>query len=275
MDCDHWNGVWTDEEEQTFTYAGETTASSYTIKRLTPGMDYGIYVVAQCGTYTRYAMLEAASTLPGAAKITEGRWDVESITEYTMDAGMKKSISAKLTNTKYVDGYRLELYRPSGKRIAQEDEFPITQAKTWTVSIYVDTYLYKNSYMKLKVTPFVYINGARYYGTSSSTYVFSQAGIKKVQMSGKHKIKLSWAKIKSAKKYRITIQDAASNPTYKKTYTCTGTTKTLSGINPNKSYWIKVNPIGKIGGKTYRANGGKWLIYTAQTDGTQSYRLDY
>jgi hypothetical protein len=272
MDLDHWNGVWDDDEDQTFTYAGETTASSYTIQGLTAGMDYGIYLVAYCGTYSNHTGIEAASTLPGAPKITGGRWDVESITTYTIDAPMKKSISATLTNTEYVDGYRLELYSSSGRRIATQDEFPATRAASWIYKVYVDTYKYKNSYFRLKATPFVYINGARYYGTASSTYIFSQAGIKKIEKTSNTKIKLTWAKIKSAKKYRITIQNSLQNPTYKKTYLCTGTAKTINGINSQSSYWIKVDPIGTIGGRTYTANGGKWLIYSGQT---VSYLLDY
>ena len=248
-----------------YTLIGSTSSPSCTIRKcgldnLTPSSSYYV-AVSPIRKSTAGFIAEASAdghlfrTVQKKVSSISGFWKINS-----------KELSVSWTNDSAADGYELEFFNSKGKKI-----------KTVSIgSSYSGTRTYtfnkapKNSTCSVKMRSYVKLNngGKAYSEWSKKAYFISQANMpsKKYDLS-KGKLTLKWSKVTGAKKYVIYAGTSSSKMKKVATVSSKKTSYTLkkvggSKINPSTTYYVKIVPQTKLGGKTIKGDHGYyWKIY--------------
>lgn len=247
-----------------YTYNGTTSSLYYTIKKnqnsnLTPSSSYYVAVCPIRKSTAGYTAEANASgylfrTTTKKVSSISGFWKMNS-----------KNLSVSWTNDSAADGYELEFYNAKGKKI-KTVEVGASYSGTRT---YTFNKAPKNSTCSVKIRSYIKFNsGAKAYSEwSKKAYFISQANMpaKKYNLS-KGKLTLKWTKVTGAKKYVIYAGTSSNKMKKVATVSSKKTSYTLkkiggSKISSSKSYYVKVVPQTKLGGKTIKGDHGYyWRI---------------
>ncbi len=164
------------------------------------------------------------------------------------------------------DGWEVQIYDVAGKKKIkkytvqnQYVDYPDSDsAWTGSVSFSKGNKKIKNIGFSVKVKPFVMINGAKKYGTTSARKVIIPQAKTKLKANNKNaSYKVSWNKIKNATKYEVWVcKDVqAANPKFKKVKTLnkSQTSYTIKKMKLNQHYGVYIKAVVKYGKKTYKS----------------------
>ena len=244
-----------------YTYNGTTSSLSYVVKNLTEDSAYYVAVAPIKKSLAGYTAEADASgyafrTLPKKVSTIAGLWTINS-----------KKLSVSWASSFWVDGYELQFFNAKGKKIKTAT---LDASSYGSVKIYNFTKAPKNGSCSVKVRSFIKTtSGAKAYSEwSKKTYFLSQANMpaKKYNLS-KGSLTLKWTKVTGAKKYVIYAGTSATKMKKVATVSSKKTSYTIkkiggSKINSYSTYYVKVVPQGKLGGKTVKGDHGYyWKIY--------------
>lgn len=255
---------YTDSE---YVYNGTTTSTSYAVKSynnssLLPDSAYYVAVSPIRKSSAGYTAEASASgygfrTLPKntAISATSSYW--------TMDS---KKLTVKWESDFWADGYELQLFNAKGKKIKTAT---VNTSSYSAIRSYTFSNAPKNASCSVKIRAFIKTtSGAKAYSNwSKKTYFLSQSNMpaKKYDLS-KGTLTLKWTKITGAKKYVIYAGTSATKMKKVATVSSKKTSYTLkkiggSKISTSKTYYVKVVPQAKLGGKTVKGDHGYyWKI---------------
>ncbi|MBR1693532.1 MAG: fibronectin type III domain-containing protein [Lachnospiraceae bacterium] len=243
-------------------FAGETTATSYTIKGLKKDNYYIAtvvpYAIANADNpdttkrwyaYGEYALAKngtSVKTLPAAIKGLENlEWKPES-----------KTLSVVWKQGAVADGYELIFYNNKGKKVKTAD----VAAGSTSYCYYDFGKAGKSTSVKVKARAYVKVAGKKYYSAyTKPIYCVSQPKIKQIS-SGTGYLKLEWKKVTGATGYDIYIGKSNKKSAFKKVKsvgknTTSFTTSSFKGskISRSGSYYFYIVAKKKAGGKTYKS----------------------
>lgn len=206
---------------KSFKNLGTTTRNYCTIKDLKPGTPYSVRILAENSRETaKYYLRRDCVTLYDTIKINrlsfkDGRFTFQ----------MKPNSSYN-----FISGYRVTFtcYK-TGKVFNRY----YTNATTFA------TTPLDGSFYRLYIRPYIVMNGKRYICPASAVkYVAQQPKLYKKGYT-RSSMTVGWNKVAGATSYTVFIKYPGSS-TYKKVKTTGALTYTLTGMKPNRDYYIKV-----------------------------------
>lgn len=250
--------------DTSYTYNGTTSSLYYNIKKceagnLTPSSAYYVVVCPIRKSSTGFIAEADANgylfrTTTKKVSSISGFWKINS-----------KDLSVSWTNDAAADGYELEFYNSKGKKIKTVD----VGASYSGTRTYTFNKAPKNSTCSVKIRSYIKLdnNVKAYSEWSKKSYFISQANMpaKKYDLN-KGKLTLKWSKVTGAKKYVIYAGTSSNKMKKVATVSSKKTSYTLkkiggSKISSSKTYYIKVVPQTKLGGKTIKGDHGYyWRI---------------
>ncbi len=168
-----------------------------------------------------------------------------------------KKMLVNWSKRRSADGYQYQIYNTkTGQKIT---------AKSTTKS-YVEVKTPKRNFYKIKVRPYMYINGKIKYGEYSGWQYFSQDVVPTLKRTTSG-IKVNWKKIEGATDYTVYVTTKATTNkrrnTYEETYEEVGTVKNnsltinkykKSALKKNTTYYFYVVANKKVGKSMFSSN---------------------
>lgn len=175
------------------------------------------------------------------------------------------AFSGKLSNA--ADGYEYEIYGSNNKRLTKKSvKYSDIIAKTSSGKLVFDirnNKIKNNQFMKIRIRPYILMNGKKKAGSWSDYLWFAKYPTKlKAQFvtpnTSADGINISWAKITGAKNYTLYVSRGSRTSGYKKVGTTSATSYTFKSVGgtelTNGTYYYYVVANKKVGKKTYTSD---------------------
>ena len=188
--------------------------------------------------YASQNFVDNAKIVTTAGAVTDlklGMWDVKS-----------NIIMLQWKNSaKYENGYQIELYKADGTTLIKSYKVAGRRADKKFFALKA----VKNTPFQYRIRTYTVLNGKDSYGAwSNMAYAIPQANVKAEKVNNTA-VKLSWTKVKGAKRYTV-YQATKEGGKYKKVATTKKAYYTVKNLKAYKDYYyyVKANTV-KIGGK--------------------------
>ena len=176
-----------------------------------------------------------------AANVSVGK-----ITNAWAGTTTSSKIKVKWKKVKNVTGYRVYKYNSSKNKYE-------TYGSTSNTNLKVKNLKSATKY-KFKVRAYISKNGKKYFGEYSPivTVATSPEQVKGLKVTGQAEgtISLSWSKVKRATGYKVYVYNS-SNKKYESKVTTSNNYAKITGLNPARTYSIKVRAYKKVNNKKF------------------------
>lgn len=241
----------------------EVTTTSYSISG-SADTAYAVYVYPMRKSANYVAKGDPNTTMAATYMYTTPK-KVTKLKLYTTGSSTSRTakiatFSAKLSNA--ADGYQYELRGYNNKKIATKT-VNLKSVSTNNKYIQFTKGIRMGEFMKIRIRPYVNVNGKKKYAAKWSDYIWFATTPKtvKAEISPSQLVEdgfnISWSKVKGATNYSVYVSRSASSG-YKKVATTNSTKYNLRTFNgsqlTNGTYYYYVIANKKVGGKTYKSD---------------------
>lgn len=231
-----------DSKNKKSSKTAETKKTTYKISKLSSGTKYVYYVKAYVKKGKKKIYSKASKKLTVTTKFT-----APAVPTSLSSISTTTTVTLKWKSVKKTAGYTIYRYNPKGKKSTaladtKDTSYKINNLASGTTYVYYIKAFAKNGKTK------VYSKASSKLTVSTLTAAVSGFKVNAADFSS---VTLYWTKVKNATSYKIQYSADKSFKNGVQTTTTSSTTKTITPLTENKTYYFRIYACRTVNNKTY------------------------